>query len=68
MNDIIVIDIPVNGPMTTSLVCLNYPFKIHGRDFGVNLVCLPLNQFDVILGMNWLEFNRIYINLMSFWI
>lgn len=28
----------------------------------INLVCLPLHQIDVILGMNWLEFNGVSIN------
>ncbi|XP_058741604.1 uncharacterized protein LOC131613989 [Vicia villosa] len=28
----------------------------------MDLVCLPLEQLDIILGMNWLEFNRIHIN------
>ncbi|XP_050888845.1 uncharacterized protein LOC127094008 [Lathyrus oleraceus] len=28
----------------------------------MDLVCLPLNQIDVILGMNWLEFNHVDIN------
>ena len=33
-----------------------------GKDFGVDLVCLPLDQLDVILGMNWLEYNHVFIN------
>lgn len=28
----------------------------------MDLVCLPLNQLDVIIGMNWLEFNHVHIN------
>ncbi|XP_058725792.1 uncharacterized protein LOC131597093, partial [Vicia villosa] len=57
-----VIDTPVMGSVSTSFVCLNCPLSIFGRDFGIDLVCLPLEQLDVILGMNWLEFNRVYIN------
>lgn len=38
-----VIDTSVNGSMTTSLVCLNCPLTIFGRDFGIDLVCLPLS-------------------------
>ncbi|XP_058774350.1 uncharacterized protein LOC131648626 [Vicia villosa] len=30
--------------------------------FGIDLGCLPLDQIDVILGMNWLEYNHVYIN------
>src|SRR3954463_3136943 len=57
-----VIDTPAMGSVSTSFVCLNCPLNIFGRDFGIDLVCLPLEQLDVILGMNWLEFNRVYIN------
>ena len=35
---------------------------IFGRGFGMDLVCLPLEQLDIILGMNWLEFNQVHIN------
>ncbi|XP_050889939.1 uncharacterized protein LOC127095265 [Lathyrus oleraceus] len=28
----------------------------------MDLVCLSLNQIDVILGMNWLELNHVHIN------
>lgn len=62
MNGNMVIDTPTNGSVTTSLVCLKYPLTIYGREFGVDLVCLTLSQLDVILGMNSLEFNRMYIN------
>lgn len=57
-----IIDTPANGLMTTLLVCLNFPWTIYGKDFSIDLVCLLLSQLDVILGMNWLEFNHIHIN------
>lgn len=58
----LVIDTPTNGSMTTLLVCLNCPLTIYGRDFGVDLFCFPLIKLDVILGMNWLKFNHVFIN------
>lgn len=60
-----IIDTPSNGSVTTYSVYLNYPLTIFGRDFGIDLVCLPLSQLDVILGMGWLGLNRIYINCYS---
>ena len=38
MNDSMVIDVITNGSMTTSLVCLNFPMMIYGKDFDIDLV------------------------------
>jgi len=65
MNGEMVVETPAKGSVTTYLVCLKCPLSIFGRDFAVGLVCLPLNGKDVILGMNWLEFNYVHINCFS---
>ncbi|XP_058726068.1 uncharacterized protein LOC131597384 [Vicia villosa] len=62
MNGEMVVEVPAKGTVTTSLVCLRCPLSIFGRDFAVDLVCLPLSGLDVILGMNWLEYNYVHIN------
>ena len=65
MSNRMVIDTPASGSVTTALVCRNCPLTIYGKHFGIDLVCLNLSQIDVILGMNWLEFNRVYINCFT---
>ncbi|XP_027337164.1 uncharacterized protein LOC113850834 [Abrus precatorius] len=35
---------------------------VHGREFEVNLICLPLSQLDVILGMDWLATNHMLLD------
>jgi hypothetical protein len=65
MNGEMVIENPAKGSMTTSLVCLRCPLTMFGRDFEIDLVCLPLSGMDVILGMNWLEYNHVHINCFS---
>jgi hypothetical protein len=60
-----VVETPAKGTVTISLVCLKCPLSIFDRDFAVDLVCLPLSGMDVILGMNWLEFNHVHINCFS---
>ncbi|XP_050889770.1 uncharacterized protein LOC127095068 [Lathyrus oleraceus] len=62
MNGSMVIDTPTNGSGTISLVCLNCPLSIFCKHFGVDLICFLISQLDVILGMNWLEFNHVHIN------
>ncbi|XP_050914570.1 uncharacterized protein LOC127129428 [Lathyrus oleraceus] len=62
LNGGLVIDTSTNGSVTTCLVCLNYPLSIYGKDFGINLIFLPLEDMDVIMGMKWLEFNHVYVN------
>lgn len=60
-----VIDTPTNGSVTTSLVYLKCPLIIYSKSFAMNLVCLQLSQLDVILGINFLEFNRFHINFFA---
>lgn len=60
-----VVETPTKGSVTTSLVCLRCPISMFGRDFVVDLVCLPLMGMDVIFGMNWVEYNRVHINCFS---
>jgi len=50
------------GHMPTSSVCVGCVIEVAGRRFKVNLVCLPLEGLDVILGMDWLSNNHIMIN------
>ncbi|XP_058775309.1 uncharacterized protein LOC131649569 [Vicia villosa] len=57
-----VVDTPAKGSVTTSLVCLKCPLSIFDRDFLVDFVYLSLRGLDVILGMNWLEYNHVHIN------
>jgi len=65
MNGEMVVETPAKGSVTTSLVCLKCPLSMFGRDFEVDLVCLPLSGMDVILDMNWLEYNHVHINYFS---
>ncbi|XP_058728641.1 uncharacterized protein LOC131600505 [Vicia villosa] len=62
MNGEMVVEVPAKGSVTTSLVCLKCPLSIFDRNFAVDLVCVPLSGLDVILGMNWLEYNYVHIN------
>ena len=39
----LVIDTLTNGSVTTSLVCVKCILTIYGRDFRVDLICLPLS-------------------------
>ncbi|XP_050902154.1 uncharacterized protein LOC127111710 [Lathyrus oleraceus] len=57
-----VIDTLSNSSVTNPWVCLNHPLTIYGKSFEMNLVFIPLNQLDVILGMYWLNFNQVHIN------
>ncbi|XP_050876206.1 uncharacterized protein LOC127079896 [Lathyrus oleraceus] len=62
INGEMVMETSAKGSVTTTSVCLNCPLLIFDKDFGIDLICLPLENLDVILGMNWLEFNHVHIN------
>lgn len=65
INGEMVVETPAKGSVTTSLVCLRCPLSLFDRDFEMDLVCLPLSGMNVILGMNWLEYNHVLINCFS---
>ena len=50
-----VVKTPTSGSVLTSNVCLNCPVEISGRTFVIDMICLPLSQIDVILGMDYLD-------------
>ena len=52
MHENMIIDTPAMGSVCTSVACLNCRLSIFGRDFRMDLVFFPLDQLDVILGMN----------------
>lgn len=47
-----IVDTPTLSSVTTSWVSLNCLLIIYGKSFEMDLVCLPLRNLDVILGMN----------------
>ena len=38
------------------------PIMVEGRSFMADLICLPLAHLDVILGMDWLSTNHIFLD------
>ncbi|XP_050914823.1 uncharacterized protein LOC127129736 [Lathyrus oleraceus] len=62
MSGEMVIETPAKGSVTTTLVCLNCHMLIFDKYFSVDLIYFPLENLDVILGMNRLESNHVYIN------
>jgi len=50
-----------SGEVSTNSVCVRCPMEVVGRRFKVNLICLPMEGLDVILGMDWLSSNHIVI-------
>nr|KYP33123.1 Gag polyprotein [Cajanus cajan] len=58
----LIVETPTGGSVSTSYVCLKCPLSIDGINFMVDLICLPLSQLDVILGMDWLSSNHVLLN------
>ncbi|XP_052726161.1 uncharacterized protein LOC128194648 [Vigna angularis] len=50
------------GEVRTSTMCIRCPIEVEGRRYKVNLICLPLKELEVILGMDWLAANHILID------
>ena len=62
LNKDLVVETPTSGSVLTSDVCLDCLVKISGRTFLIDLICLPLSQIDIILGMDWLSYNHVLLN------
>ncbi|XP_027922937.1 uncharacterized protein LOC114180844 [Vigna unguiculata] len=58
----LVVSTPASGLVSTSSVCARCPVEVEGRVYKVNLICLPLQGLDVILGMDWLSANHVLID------
>ncbi|XP_017434581.1 uncharacterized protein LOC108341405 [Vigna angularis] len=58
----LVVSTPASGEIRTSTVCIRCPIVVEGRSYKVNLICLPLKDLEVILGMDWLATNHILID------
>jgi len=65
MSSGMVIDIPANGSVTTSLVCAKCPVNFGCVNFELDLVCLPLKHMDVIFGMDWMLTFGVNINCLT---
>ncbi|XP_058726523.1 uncharacterized protein LOC131597879 [Vicia villosa] len=42
-------------------ICKECSVTFNGRRFVIDLICLPLKKIDVVLGMDWLSANSVYI-------
>ncbi|XP_047168324.1 uncharacterized protein LOC124837084 [Vigna umbellata] len=58
----LVVSTPAAGEIRTFTVCIRCPIVVEGRIYKVNLICLPLKELEVILGMDLLATNRILID------
>ncbi|KAA3474332.1 DNA/RNA polymerases superfamily protein [Gossypium australe] len=58
--------IKVSNPLGQSVlvdkVCKDCPLMIRGRYFKANLMLLPFDEFDIILGMDWLTTHDVILN------
>ncbi|XP_057442843.1 uncharacterized protein LOC130734429 [Lotus japonicus] len=48
----LMVSTPTGDTVSTSVVCANCPPLIQEESFVVDLICLPLSQIDIILGMD----------------
>ena len=58
----LLVSTPASETVLISVVCAECPIVVERRRFKINLICLPLQGLDVILGMDWLSTNHILID------
>ena len=55
LHDPIVVSTPLGENVRTDRVYKDYPIVVSGKTMFVDSVELPMHDFDVILGMDWLH-------------
>ncbi|XP_027903562.1 uncharacterized protein LOC114163451 [Vigna unguiculata] len=58
----LVVSTSASGLVRTSSLCVRCLVEVEGRVYKVNLIWLPLQELEVILGMDWLSANHILID------
>ena len=53
---------PTEGELVVSYAYMNCPLVVHDRPFLATLICLPMKDLDIILGMDWLSANHVMID------
>lgn len=46
---------PVGGPANLCLYCRRVPISYSGHQFPIILYVLDFNEFEILLGINWLS-------------
>ncbi|XP_058784256.1 uncharacterized protein LOC131659028 [Vicia villosa] len=59
--DHMVISSTTDDTLEARLICKDCSVSFNGRDFLIDLICLPLKRLDVILRMDWLSPNSVYV-------
>ncbi|XP_052877262.1 uncharacterized protein LOC128283882 [Gossypium arboreum] len=65
MEFVIKVSNPLGKSVLQDKVCKNCPFTIQGHCFLANHMLLPFDEFDVILGMDWLAVHDVIANFGS---
>nr|KYP61433.1 Retrotransposable element Tf2 [Cajanus cajan] len=58
----LLVSMPASASVVASELCVGCPIVVNEKRYKVNLICLPLVDIDIILGMDWLSANRILID------
>ncbi|GAU51867.1 hypothetical protein TSUD_416510 [Trifolium subterraneum] len=53
--------VATGGKVVSKRVCQNCPVSVAGKIYHVDLICLPLKDMDIVLGMDSLSANTVYI-------
>ncbi|XP_058775619.1 uncharacterized protein LOC131649895 [Vicia villosa] len=56
-----IISSATNDVVEAREICKECSITFNGRRFVIDLICLPLKKIDVVLGMDWLSANSVYI-------
>ena len=53
---------PLGHSVRVNRVYKNCPLMVHDREFSFDLIALPIHEFDLIWGMDWLSKHRAIVD------
>jgi hypothetical protein len=56
-----IVAVATGGKVTSKRVCPNCPVLVGSKTYHIDLICLPIKDLDVVLGMDWISANTVYI-------
>jgi hypothetical protein len=61
LNSPMMVTTATDDGIVANYIIENCPITVSSKNYYIDLICLPMKQLDVILGMDWVSANHVYL-------